>query len=267
MSRPGPAGSPSARHLAGLPLNPLRRLVPRAAVFLLVTALAAPIACAELLVYKAFTGPIDFGAPGPGGSYTLGGITTPFSSAAVFTFTAVADSTNVVSGTDAVTGAPLFYNLVGTIAITMVDGATTRHFSAGTQVVGTTAFPLAAGSGNNADEGFSVIGFLGIDATNPLPTTAPGASILATGTAFYSNLASPGVFDPGGGFMIIRPSWQITNGTESGTLTFNKGGSDPLFTIAVAPVPELDPAGLGAALAVVAGAIGLLERRRSLDPE
>lgn len=54
---------------------------------------------------------------------------------------------------------------------------------------------------------------------------------------------------------------------ESGTLQFNKAGSDPLFTIAAAPVPELDPGGLGAALALVAGVIGLFERRRSPDPD
>lgn len=225
---------------------------------------------ADLLTYTAFTGPIDSGAPGPGGSYTLGGVTTPFSSSAVFTFTAFADSTQVVSGTDSVTGVPFFYNLVGSIAITMVDGPTTRHFNAGTQTVGAGTYQPAAASGNNADEGFSIIGFLGVDTTNTsptTPTTAPGATILASGTAFYDNLTSPGVFDPGTGFMVIASSWQITSGTESGTLTFNKGGSDPLFTIAAAPVPELDPAGLGAALAVVAAAGGLFERRRSPDPD
>lgn len=237
---------------------------------MIAAALTGATTRADLLTYTAFTGPIDSGAPGPGGSYTLGGVTTPFSSSAVFTFTAFADSTQVVSGTDSLTGVPLFYNLVGSIAITMVDGPTTRHFTAGTQTVGPGTYQLAAASGNNADEGFSVIGFLGVDTANTsptTPTTAPGATTLADGAAFYSNMASPGVFDPGGGIMIVASSWQITSGGESGTLQFNKAGSDPLFTIAAAPVPELDPGGLGAALALVAGVIGLVERRRSPDPD
>jgi hypothetical protein len=41
------------------------------------------------------------------------------------------------------------------------------------------------------------------------------------------------------------------------------GGYDP-FTLRVdlAAVPEIDPAGMGSVLALVTGALGLLERRR-----
>lgn len=44
---------------------------------------------------------------------------------------------------------------------------------------------------------------------------------------------------------------------------FNTGAGSITIEAASAPVPEIDPAGIGSVFALVAGAIGLLERRRA----
>jgi len=51
--------------------------------------------------------------------------------------------------------------------------------------------------------------------------------------------------------------------TDQGTLHMS-GHTDLTgsFIIAAAPVPEIDPAGMASVLALVTGALGLLERRR-----
>lgn len=46
-------------------------------------------------------------------------------------------------------------------------------------------------------------------------------------------------------------------------LLFRPNGSGYDVSVGSAPVPEIDPAGLGSVLALVTGALGLLERRRS----
>ena len=40
------------------------------------------------------------------------------------------------------------------------------------------------------------------------------------------------------------------------------GANETVTVLFSAPVPEIDPAGMGSVLALVAGALGLLERRR-----
>ena len=53
--------------------------------------------------------------------------------------------------------------------------------------------------------------------------------------------------------------WGVTPGS-SRQVTIN--GTSETVTINIAPVPEIDPAGMGSVLALVTGALGLLERRR-----
>ncbi len=48
-------------------------------------------------------------------------------------------------------------------------------------------------------------------------------------------------------------------GTQSTSTTF-----DDLSITGSTPVPEIDPAGIGSVLALVAGALGVLERRRKV---
>lgn len=207
-----------------------------------------PAAQAVALVYTAYSGPLTYGAPGTvAGQYTLDGITTQFSSGATATFTATADSSTVVSGITSPDkgSSPLYYNLVGTIGITIVDGSTTTNFTAGTQQLGT--FQPAAISLKDKDNNYSVIGFGAVNTTtNPNTPTAPDffsiAYLLTGGTSFYGDfLASTGTFDDGIAFTLLG-GLDVTSGSQTGTLQFFKGG-DPQaasFTITTAdpsPVP------------------------------
>lgn len=233
------------------------------AVIFAAVALASQItAQAEPLTYTAFSGSLNQGPPGPAGQYVLGGVTNTFSSDATATFTATADSTAVVFATSSAdTGSvPLYYNLVGTITITIVDGATTINFTAGTQN-GTQQ--LAAWSFKDPGDAYSGIGFGAIDVSSPYTTANPDAVgfayELALGTSFYGDLlASPATFD--GPFQLnIVNAIEITSGDESGLLQFFNGGSDPSFTIE--PVPEPSTYAL---VLLGAGAVCVWKRRRGL---
>ena len=236
---------------------------------LLVTVIFAAVvlasqitARAEPLSYTAFSGSLNQGPPGPAGQYILGGVTNTFSSNATATFTATAASTAVVSATSSADSGslPLYYNLVGTIAITIVDGSTTINFTAGTQN-GTQQ--LAAYSIKDPGNAYSGIGFGLIDVSSPYTTANPYAVGFAyevtAGTSFYGDLlASPGTFD--GPFqLIITGTIEITSGAESGTLRFFNGGSDPSFTIEQVPEPSAY-----ALVLLGAGALCVWKRRKGL---
>jgi len=71
---------------------------------------------------------------------------------------------------------------------------------------------------------------------------------------------SVGPYEAGGNPQYTRSIYiGDSNGYETDPSSYI--GSGVTFTLATA-VPEIDPAGMGAALAVIAGALGLLERRR-----
>ena len=64
---------------------------------------------------------------------------------------------------------------------------------------------------------------------------------------------------------VYKASWAnadmwLSSGANSTIYSPSSGGVWTLGT--VAPVPEIDPAGIGSVLALVAGALGLVERRR-----
>ena len=234
-----------------------------AVIFAAVVLASQNTAQAVSLAYTAFSGLLNQGPPGPAGQYILGGVTNTFSSNATATFTATADSTTVVSATSSTdTGSvPLYYNLVGTIAITIVDGATTINLTAGTQN-GTKQ--LAAWSFKDPGDAYSGIGFGALDFSSPYPTANPYAVgfayELALGTSFYGDLllASPGTFD--GPFQLnIVNGIEITSGAESGLLQFFNGGSDPSFTIEQVPEPSTY-----ALVLLGAGAVCVWKRRKGL---
>lgn len=89
---------------------------------------------------------------------------------------------------------------------------------------------------------------------------APGRSFL--GLKFTRQ---PGVGDPLVYYGYLEVTWShATSRFEilSGAYESTAGDSITTPTLAAGPVPEIDPAGTGAILALVAGAAGLLERRR-----
>lgn len=76
-----------------------------------------------------------------------------------------------------------------------------------------------------------------IDGTSPW-VTSPSTVTLTPGNFFFDG-------EVGGKTFLSGANWELTS-----------SGPGP------APVPEIDPAGVGSVLAVVTGALGLLERRR-----
>lgn len=220
--------------------------------------LAAQHALAGMLTYTAVSGPLNYGPPGPGGQYTIGGVTTQFSQNAILTLTATADSSTVVSGTSSADSGsmPFYYNLVGTVGITIVDGSTTRSFTAGTQA-GT--YQLAVISARDSGSSYSLIGFGVVDTTTgPYTATAPqmagfGYSLVG-GTSFYGNhLASPGVFN-GGAVFVLTSLMEVASGSQSGQISFySTSNSGMSFSISAVPAPG--------AIALL-GIAGLAGRRR-----
>ena len=75
------------------------------------------------------------------------------------------------------------------------------------------------------------------------------SSVGSTGSGSYTGLTFTGV----GGV------WTAIVGSQ--LLTFSELTGQLRFTLNGAPVPEIDPSSLGSALALLAGALGLFERR------
>jgi hypothetical protein len=66
-----------------------------------------------------------------------------------------------------------------------------------------------------------------------------------------------------GGITGFDPSLFVLSGAYAGQSSVSLSGSSLVLNIqGSAPVPEIDPAGLGSVLALVTGTLGLLERRR-----
>jgi len=146
--------------------------------------------------------------------------------------------------------------LAGSTTLMQIVGSGNGAGSAGTdydKVVITTAGGLGYG------------GSLDLDFANTLPfadgtafdlfgfTGAPQrhfSSVGSTGGGSYTGLTFTGV----GGV------WTALSGGQ--LLTFSELTGQLRFTLNSAPVPEIDPAGMGSVLALVTGALGLLERRR-----
>ena len=217
-----------------------------------------PSAKAAIMTYSITSGLLNQGPPGAAGQYTLDGVTTTFSSNAVATFTATANSTSVVSvTTSADSGSSIgYYNLVGSIGITIVDGSTTMSFSAGAQG---SLLPVALSFKDQAGS-YSAIGFGVVDINSPYspanPYMAGFAYQLIMGTSFYNNLQSPDTFN--GPYQFIPSSiMQVTSGSKSGTIAFYNAGSSPSFSISPAAIPEPSCFFLA-----VLGAAPMLRRRR-----
>lgn len=115
-------------------------------------------------------------------------------------------------------------------------------------------------------------------------STSPGSifgsgtavnATLASGDAIYTNFNAPSLLALPTGYTSLSPiagtmtfagtytSLGITS-TSTGFSWLGGGAGRTVSLNVVSPaVPEIDPVGLGAVLALVTGALGLLERRRS----
>jgi len=228
-----------------------------AIVFILGTAVL-PSAKAAIMTYSITSGLLNQGPPGAAGQYTLDGVTTTFSSNAVATFTATANSTSVVSVTSSVDSGSLigYYNLVGSISITIVDGSTTMSYSAGAQG----SFLPVAFSFKDQAGSYSGIGFGAVDINSPYSPANPYmfgfAYQVMQGASFYNNLQSPDTFNGPNQFIPVG-LMQVTSGSKSGTIEFYNPGASPSFSISPAPIPE--PSCFFLALL---GAAPILRRRR-----
>jgi hypothetical protein len=217
-----------------------------------------PSAQAATVTYTMTSGLLDQGPPGAAGQYTLDGVTRTFSTNAIATFTATADTTSVISATSSSDSGSsiMYYNLVGNIAITIVDGATTLNFNAGAQG---SLLPAAFSFKDQAGS-YSGIGFGVIDTSAPYTTTNPYAAGLAieitSDSSFYNNLQSLETFNGPYQFIPVS-SLQVTSGQNSGILQFNNAGSSPSFSISAAPIPEPSSLFLG-----LFGSALIIRRRR-----
>lgn len=223
-------------------------------------ALSAPNALAGALLYTFQSGQLSYGPPGPAGQYVLGGVTHTISSSATVTYTATADSTAVISGvTSADSGSnPIRYNLVSSIAVSIVDGSTTTGLTiSGTQVVGSHTFSTAVLSMKAPDDSYSVLGFAVIDASAPYSATSPFQGGLGWqydfGTTFFNDLASVGTSSATLASALTPNPITVVSGGQSGTLQFFNGGVNPTFTISSVPAPG--------AIALL-GMVGMVGRRR-----
>jgi hypothetical protein len=141
--------------------------------------------------------------------------------------------------------APVVSEMTPSTGVLSIDGPS-NWFTAPTTIGG------AFGSGANAraasSSGNAIRVFGGNLFALPIGYTS-GSAI--SGTATYN-----GTFASLG----ITPS-------QSYTYSWGGGSAGKFVTLNVGPsaVPEIDPAGLGSVLALVTGALGLLERRRKLS--
>lgn len=83
-------------------------------------------------------------------------------------------------------------------------------------------------------------------------------SLIASLGAFPSNLITGGAVS--GSFSITQATFTTSVGNL--VITGQNDTGPRTFTSAASAVPEIDPASIGSALALVGGALGLLERRR-----
>jgi hypothetical protein len=105
-----------------------------------------------------------------------------------------------------------------------------------------------------------------LDGTTVALYPYPWTGTLTTGQKAVNGLNSYTLGNPDvyyGEAPLTNDQW-IESSTDDGTLDSSLIGLSPELTVPGAPsaVPEIDPAGMGSVLALVTGALGLLERRR-----
>ena len=213
----------------------------------LASMLAAPSAAdASTLTYTA-TGGIITG--------TLGG--TPFADA-TWSITGTGDPTNVVSGT--VSAGPYnipFNFLAMTPLLTITTGSSTLQAtivttgSTGQQVgVFSLDYTSIVGNGNGLD------GFGYLEGDGSTIETIRGVF----GSGLYIDLQSPfsgsGIQAASTNDLNTNVGLLVVSAFADRASTFTVSGGSP------SSVPEIDPNSIGSVLALVLGALGLLERRR-----
>ena len=194
---------------------------------------------AELLTYTVTGGKI---------TGSLGG--TPFTNAD-WSITATANSSSAqylpfVGGSDPI-WAPVWYQLV-TPTISIQNGSSVLS-----------ANLTGAGQWTLESRDYSVFGTPNDGAIGFFYSTTgveQGSGAYIGGLIGFNDLQTAGTVSGNSGFDILPYD------TSVGTLLISSAGSDAgTYTAASAAVPEIDPAGMGAVLALVTGALGLLERR------
>lgn len=170
----------------------------------------------------------------------------------LFTFTTVSDTTLITTGTA----------FGGLASVFMAPGVTTFTSPVGS---GTLIGSLSGFSGDFGPTMGALLpgrGIVGIG--DPMASVAP--LFIYTSDYLY-NLSTGTTFNGTGGVSAFTSDGGgVTYPTSIGDLLFSTNPSGPVTfnaVIASSGVPEIDPAGLGSVLALVTGAIGLLERRRS----
>jgi len=182
---------------------------------------------------------VTFTLTGPAIYGTLGGV--PF--AAPFTITAQADPALMTFGTVDY-GVPLPNGALPAVSTITIDGFSPVVFT------DSSFGPFQTDGSQVAGPGFFLAGF-------GLPAIDGG---------IFNGFYSQGVVS---GNALVDVSFGVSQGfnfeTSGGTLIVNSndvGLSSYGPIVSAAAVPEIDPAGVGSVLALVAGSLGMLERRR-----
>jgi hypothetical protein len=236
------------------------------ALMLTMFLVGVPVAEAAPLSYTLVTS-------GNSGSYTLGSTTTNYTNATL-TYSAVADPANVASGT--INGEFLYYLLVSSVQITLVDTNGTTTFSAGAQTLQYNGFSalasMAVMSQAPQNLAFSEVGFGVIDVVPntdypansvSTPFGMSVAKIVSFGTGNYRDLQTVGLST--GAAFVPSLALAVTSGAQSGTFNTSFQPGSPTFTIAAAPVPAPTPGSLGLILAALSVVSCSAWRRRRRD--
>ena len=224
------------------------------------TALTLTMLLAGMPVAEAAPLSYTLVSSGNSGSYTLGSTTTNYTNATL-TYSAVADPANVASGTiNGGNGDFLYYLLVSSVQITLVDTNGTTTFSVGAQTLQYNGFSapasMAVMSQAAQNLAFSEIGFGVIDVVPnadfpansvTTPSGVSVAKIVSFGAANYRDLQTVGVST--GAAFVPSLTLAVTSGAQSGTFNTSFQPGSPTFTIAAAPVPAPTPGSLGLILA------------------
>jgi hypothetical protein len=238
--------------------NALRR-IPRATIMIRIsfkTLSVGLIAFASMLAAPSAADASTLTYTGTGGiiSGSLG--ETSFTDA-TWSVTGTGDPANVISGTYSIGPYAFPFNFLAmTPLLTITTGSSTLQATVVTtgstgQQVGVFSADFDALASGYAATGFGYLEGDGSTINN---------SISLEGLGLYTNLQSP--FSGSGGqnvsndFNTSVGLFVMTDSTDQGATTFTVSGGSP------SAVPEIDPNSIGSVLALVMGALGLLERRR-----
>ena len=244
-------------------------------VFRFNSFLAVAVALSSLVVASARVQADTLTYTLNGGDATISGSVGTYSfNHAHWVLSATAQPSGVLSGALSLgVGVPAYF-LPATVSLSISDATSG---TASMTLVDPTGFTLGAFSDDASafSPGVALLGFTAADLTADLQIGPwPEAQDMQAGfwaggsmggsSGAYQNFSTPGTWNAGTDTTFFSVS-ALTTSLGELSLSEVLAGPNGSFVIASASpssVPEIDPAGFGSVLALVTGALGLVERRR-----